>query len=155
MGNSISRPAQVRGGGGGGGFESDSEAVESLVANAIRRTSMHVCVLLRRATLLRSIIGNSTLTISTFLVFSPPLSSAPLPACTVTSSFCVFFFYRPTGTYFDATCEAKKEKKLCLFVSSFSTGPRDVLRSRFRRIFFILFLRLLFLQAHRDVFRCH
>jgi hypothetical protein len=38
-------------------------------------------------------IGNSTLTIRTFL-FSP-LLSAPPPACT--AKFCVFFFYRTTG----------------------------------------------------------
>jgi hypothetical protein len=57
----------------------------------IHRTSMCLCVLLRSA---RSIfIGNSKLTIKTFL-FSPPLS-APPPACT--ANFCVFFFYRPTG----------------------------------------------------------
>jgi hypothetical protein len=38
-------------------------------------------------------IGNNTLTIRTFL-FSP-LQSPPAAACT--ASFCVFFFYRPTG----------------------------------------------------------
>jgi hypothetical protein len=57
-----------------------------------RRTSMRLCVLLRSA---RSIIiGNQySKTIRTIL-FSPPLS-APPPECT--ASFCVFFFYRPTG----------------------------------------------------------
>jgi hypothetical protein len=55
----------------------------------IRRTSMRLCVFLRRA---RSIIiGNSTLKIRTFLC-SPPLS-APPPACT--AIFFVLFFYRP------------------------------------------------------------
>jgi hypothetical protein len=57
----------------------------------LRRTTMRHCVLLHSA---RSIlIGNSTLTIRTFL-FSPPLL-APAHACT--ANFCVFFFYRPTG----------------------------------------------------------
>ena len=49
------------------------------------------CVVLRSV---RSLpIGNNTLTIRTFL-FSPR-SLVPQPACT--ASFCVFFFYRPTG----------------------------------------------------------
>jgi hypothetical protein len=52
---------------------------------------MRRCVLLRSAIL--TAIGNNTLTIRTFL-FSPPLS-AQAHACT--ASFCVFFFYRPTG----------------------------------------------------------
>ncbi len=57
----------------------------------IWRTSMRLCVLLRSA---RSIIiGNSTLTIRTFL-FSPRLS-APPPACT--ANFGVLFFAGPTG----------------------------------------------------------
>jgi hypothetical protein len=57
----------------------------------IPMTSMHLCVLLHSAKL--TAIGNNTLTIRTY-VFSPP-SSAQAHACT--ASFCVFFFYRPTG----------------------------------------------------------
>ena len=49
------------------------------------------CVLLRSERLLP--ISNNTPTIRTFL-FSPR-SLVPLPACM--ASFCVFFFYRPTG----------------------------------------------------------
>jgi len=53
---------------------------------------MRLCVLLRSA---RSTpVGNNTLTIRTFL-FSPPLQAHP-PACM--ANFCVFFFYRPTGS---------------------------------------------------------
>jgi hypothetical protein len=52
---------------------------------------MRLCVLLHIAKL--TAIGNNTLTIRT-LLFSPPLS-AQAHACT--ASFCVFFFYRPTG----------------------------------------------------------
>jgi hypothetical protein len=61
------------------------------VCYRISRTSMRLCVLLRSANLKAR--GNNTLTIRTFL-FSPPLS-AQAHACT--ASFCVFFFYRPTG----------------------------------------------------------
>ena len=52
---------------------------------------MRLCVLLSSAKLTAT--DNNTLTIRTFL-FSPPLS-AQAHACT--ASFCVFFFYRPTG----------------------------------------------------------
>ena len=55
------------------------------------RTSMALCVVMRSV---RSLpIGNNAMTIRTFL-FSPR-SLVPQPACT--ASFCVFFFYRPTG----------------------------------------------------------
>jgi len=58
--------------------------------NGIKRNSMRLCRM-RRAEL--TSIGNNTLTIRTFL-FSTPLS-AQAHACT--ASFCVFFFYKPTG----------------------------------------------------------
>jgi hypothetical protein len=57
------------------------------VCYRIPRTSMRLCVLLRSAKL--TAIGNNQ-----DISFSPPLCPHP-PACT--ASFCVFFFYRPTG----------------------------------------------------------
>jgi hypothetical protein len=77
----------------------------------IPRTSMRLCVLLRSATL--TAIGNNTLTIRTFLL------SAQARACM--ASFCVFFFYRPTGrprrTSLPLECH-RNATKLTRFVSS-------------------------------------